>query len=137
MLKNVLLTLVLTEVDIFCSFTESPSLPLSIQVYWRPENNPTNEDTFMYVANAEREMPVNNLRSGTVYFLQVAAVNRYGAGPKTAQIRVKTVYVPTTPGMQNNSSSYHINHIISYRIISIISHHINHIISYQSYRIIS
>jgi len=71
---------------------------ITYKVYWRPENNQTNEDTFMYVANAEREMPVNNLRSGTVYFLQVAAVNRYGAGPKTAQIRVKTVYVPTTPG---------------------------------------
>ena len=54
----------------------------------------------MYVNNAEREVPINNLRPGTAYLLQVAAVNQYGAGPKTAQKRVKTVYVPTTPGMQ-------------------------------------
>jgi len=47
---------------------------------------------------ADKEVPIGNLKSGTLYYLQVAAVNQYGTGPKTARISAETVYVPTTQG---------------------------------------
>ena len=74
-------------------------IPL-FQVYYKSENNVTIESIIVDGIKAEKEIPVSHLKSGTVYFLQIAAINQYGAGPKTNQIRVKTVYVPTTPGMQ-------------------------------------
>ena len=58
----------------------------------------TSENIKIDGVKAKEETLISNLRSGTVYFIQVAAVNQYGAGPKTRQLRVKTVSLPTTPG---------------------------------------
>ena len=99
------------------------------QVYCRSDNNRTSSNFTVDVLKAEKEIPVSHLMSGTMYAFQVATVNQYGVGPKTKELRVRTVFVSTTPGKRVYIYIYighHRNYTCQLRSRKILSEHRNY-----------
>eukprot|EP00794_Sanderia_malayensis_P006192 gene6192-6907_t len=76
---------------------------IGYKVYYWSEHDSTVTRIPIADVQADREIPVSNLKSGTVYYFQLAVLNHYGAGPKTKRIRAKTIYVPTTQGVPKST----------------------------------
>ncbi|XP_065067343.1 contactin-3-like isoform X2 [Rhopilema esculentum] len=80
-----------------------PSI-IGYKIYYQAEDGTMKNNITVDNVKAERELLISSLKSGTVYLFQVSAMNRYGAGSKTQPKRVRTVYVPTTPGIAETST---------------------------------